>query len=91
MRLADFTSPYISEVWKYFDELKQPPETYQAPALPEPQRAGIAQDVLAHVKKIMGSGSKEQKDKWECDGIAVLRKKYPHLNWQCGRRANKDF
>lgn len=90
-RLADFSSGYMRDIWKFFDELKQPPETYQPLALPEPERAGIAQDVLAHVKKILGPGSKEQKDKWERDGIAVLRKKHPHLKWWCGRGGNRDF
>jgi hypothetical protein len=80
----------MRDVWKFFDELKQPPETYQAPALPEPQTT-IAKDVLAHIEKITGPGSKDQKDKWEREGIAKLRKKYPAHSWLCGRRANANF
>lgn len=89
-KLGEFTSPYLNEVWKFFDEFKQAPEAYKAPALPEP-KSTIAKDALAHIKKITGEGSRESKDQWEREGIAALRKKYPAHAWTCGRAGNKGF
>lgn len=90
-KLGEFTSPYLNEVWKFFDELRPASTVFHAPkALPAPT-SSIGKDVLAHVEKIMGNGSKEQKDQWEREGITALRKKYPAHTWTCGRSANKNF
>ena len=89
MMLAEFNSPYIAEVWKFFDGLRQQGEVYQAPALPEP-KSNIAKDTFAYVKKLMDDSlSSVEKDALEKNHILALRKKYPHLNWMCGRPANK--
>lgn len=87
-KLDEFTSPYLNEVWRFFDTLIVYPyrEQHKEPEqLPEP-KSNIAKDALAHIKKITGDGSKEQKDQWEREGIMALRKKYPHLTWKCGRK-----
>ncbi len=92
LKLDEFTGSFFSEVWEYLEELK--PEPAGMPeylkALPEP-KTNIAQDCLAHVKKLLGEGTKEEKDQWEREGIAALRKKYPAQVWACGRAGNKNF
>lgn len=89
MMLAEFNSPYIAEVWKFFDGLRQQGEVYKAPALPEP-KSSIAKDAVAYVKKLMDDSlSSVEKDALEKNHILAMRKKYPHLKWMCGRLANK--
>ncbi len=55
-RLTDFYSPYITDVWKFFEDLRQTPE-YHQPLLPEPDRTPrsvqIAKDFNAHIQKMM--------------------------------------
>ena len=89
LRLAEFNSPYIAEVWKFFDGLRQQGEAYQVPALPEP-KSNIAKDTFVYVKKLMDDSlSSAEKDALEKSHILAMRKKYPHLKWMCGRSANK--
>jgi hypothetical protein len=92
-RLDEFTSPFINEVWKFFDELRIPPTYYEAPALPEPQ-TGIARDCCEYVKTITSfdknKTGQEAADKCEREFIAAMRKKYPHLRWMPGRGANMN-
>lgn len=89
MRLAEYSDPFISGVWKFFDGLRPAPEYFKAPdALPEPE-TGIAADCRGYIGRLMADGlSSVERDKIELDFVTAMREKYPRLKWMCGRSAN---
>ena len=91
MKLADFTSPHIADIWKFFDGLKQEHESFKALPEPNPTSRGIqvARDFADHVDKWCGGvGSKayetgeerRERRQGEWDSYVTLDKKYPWLN-----------
>lgn len=49
-KLGDFTSPWINEVWHFFDTLRQEPEYYQEPTIPQIEhKSQIHKSVMEHV------------------------------------------
>lgn len=94
-RLTDFYSPYITDVWKFFEDLRPTPEHHQ-PLLPEPDRTPrniqIAKDFNAHIQKVMSfQGSREERLKWEWNSYKEFDQKYPHLNVMQQIRNEKRF
>jgi hypothetical protein len=89
MRLADFTSPHITDVWRFFEGLRYQEEAFKAsPELPEP-KTSIAAECRAYVAKICGNRlSGPAKDAMEVEFVGAMRAKYPHLKWGYGRKAN---
>ena len=88
LRIVEFSSPFMNEIWKFFDELRLVPETYVAPALEEP-KSGIAADCRKYTDRLLGDKlSNTEKDKLELDFVTAMREKYPRLRWTCGRKAN---
>jgi hypothetical protein len=88
-RLDEFSSPFINEVWKFFDELRMPPEPMPEflKKLPAP-KSDIAKDVNAHVQKMLAyvgvkltSEALTAKRKLELEGLEELHRKYPHAGF----------
>ena len=87
----EYTGGLNNGVFAFMDQLRYQAPAYQAPQLAEP-KSSIAKDCLEHRRNIYRDGTPEQKDAWEREGIAALNKKYPHLNFKCGRKNNmKNF
>lgn len=91
-RLDEFTSPFINEVWKFFDDMRPLPTYYEAPpSLPAP-KTSIAKECNEYVQRLMAFGKskadQEAADKQELEFIAAMRKKYSHLTWMPGRSGN---
>jgi hypothetical protein len=84
-RLNEFSSPFMKNVWEFFDKLKSPPEPIHEylTALPEP-KGGMAKDCCAHVYKMLEYAGthmtpKQLKKKREIEqaGLEELDRKYP--------------
>ena len=82
-KLADFSSPFINEVWNFLDKLQPEPETYQAPARAQIEhKSQIHKDVLKHILDIyFFKGSQEDKLKIEFESLENLDKKYPNAGF----------
>ena len=97
-RLDEFTSPFINEVWKFLDDLKQEPETFKA--LPEPPQTSrsvqVARDFNEHIQavvKMIGDTSvnREARLIFEWESFKRLDRKYLHLNVIEQIRCEKRF
>ena len=95
-KLDEFTSPFINEVWKFFDELRQLP--FEMPdylkKLPQP-KSNVGKDCLEYVRKLTSFGKstaeQEAADRLEREFILEMKKKYPHLKWMPGRTSNRTL
>lgn len=84
-RLTDFSRPFITEVWDFFEGMRQKPETYPPLiALPEP-KSSIGKDTCAHIRRMfefMGDDrltpeKLAEKRRVEREGLEELNAKYP--------------
>lgn len=86
-KLDEFSGPFITDIWKFFDSLHFTEDTYEKPKqLFEPRiefdrKVQIARDFNAHLQKILSyQGNREERLLWEWNSFKELDEKWPHLN-----------
>ena len=99
-RWDEFTGKFVTDIWEFFDRMRQEPKTYEFPALPEPQ-SNIAKDAVAHVIKMVGfmdgiSATKvkserrkeliDKKRAFEIKSLKELHRKYPRAGFDTWAR-----
>jgi hypothetical protein len=92
LRIVEFSSPFINDVWKFFDGLQYHNDKPFA-VLPEPERRPrekkMAQECREYIDKLSTLSGKAGDD-CEREFVMAMSQKYPHLTWLAGRKANQN-
>jgi hypothetical protein len=90
-KMSEYTGRMNNDVFKYLDDMRghKIDSTPQLPPAPEPKSQKLGHIVLAYVKRLNMLGTIEEKLKCELEFMTTMRKRYPHVTWDCGMKGNK--